>query len=66
MDNADIKKQSDTELKELLAQMRESLRIMRFKLSSGDLKQVRSIRENRKLVARILTELNARAQREQA
>jgi len=58
MDNADIKKSTDTELKNVLATFKEELRAMRFKLSSGDFKKVREIRVKRKTIARILTELS--------
>ncbi|HBF67441.1 MAG TPA: 50S ribosomal protein L29 [Candidatus Magasanikbacteria bacterium] len=65
MDNADIKKSTDTELKNVLATFKEELRAMRFKLSSGDFKKVREIRVKRKTIARILTELSHRVHKEQ-
>ncbi|MEI6378660.1 MAG: 50S ribosomal protein L29 [Candidatus Falkowbacteria bacterium] len=54
----ELKNTQESELQHLLSEARSKLRDMRFKNASGQLKDVREIRENKKLVARILTLLN--------
>lgn len=63
MDSTDIIKKSDQELRTELAELREQLRELRFKLVSGDLKKVREVRGVKKTIARMLTELNKRARK---
>ena len=45
------------ELEKLLIELRERLRVLKFDLSSGKVKNVREIRQIRKDIARILTHL---------
>lgn len=52
-----LRQKSETELKKILRQKRERLRISRFNLASGKIKNVREIREIKKYIARILTVL---------
>ncbi|MCP6718140.1 MAG: 50S ribosomal protein L29 [Patescibacteria group bacterium] len=52
---AEIKKKSKSELKKLLNESKDKLRLLRFDLSAGKVKNVREIREVRKRIARILT-----------
>ena len=54
----DIRKQSDQELTELVSKNRETIREERFKDKFS--KNAGVIRSNKKDVARVLTELNAR------
>lgn len=58
---ADIKGKSKQDLQSLLIEKREALRELRAKRSSGQLKQVRTIRLTKKAIARILTVLKAQA-----
>jgi len=51
----ELKNLPETELKKLLEQNREKLRVLRFDLASGKVKNVREIRETKKTVARLLT-----------
>jgi len=51
----ELKNLPETELKRLLEQNREKLRVLRFDLASGKVKNVREIRETKKTVARLLT-----------
>jgi ribosomal protein L29 len=55
----DLKKKSEKELQELLASSREKLRVARFKDANKQLKDVREIRHEKKLVAQVLTLLNS-------
>ncbi|PIS40482.1 MAG: 50S ribosomal protein L29 [Candidatus Kerfeldbacteria bacterium CG08_land_8_20_14_0_20_43_14] len=55
MDLKEIKLKSLAELKSLLAEMREKLRDLRFKLAQDSHKDVREIRVVKKTIARILT-----------
>ena len=55
MDLKEIKLKSLAELKSLLAEMREKLRDLRFKLAQDSHKDVREIRGVKKTIARILT-----------
>lgn len=57
---ADIKNKSEKELQEMLAEKRRELRDLRFRAAENQLKDVRSIRNTRKDIARILTILSAR------
>lgn len=59
---AELREKTELELNKLLAAERERLRDMRFKVSIGQLKQVRLIRVSRQLISRILTELKVRTQ----
>ncbi|HNW96762.1 MAG TPA: 50S ribosomal protein L29 [Candidatus Paceibacterota bacterium] len=55
MDLKDLKKQTESELQSLLAQKQERLRVLRFDLSFGKVKNVREIRATRKIIAQIQT-----------
>ncbi len=55
MDLIDLKKQTESELQSLLAQKQERLRVLRFDLSFGKVKNVREIRATRKIIAQIQT-----------
>jgi ribosomal protein L29 len=55
MDYTEIKNKSERELHDLLQKERITLRTLRFKSHDGQLKKVRSIREARQNIARILT-----------
>lgn len=57
MDVAEIRKKEAPELKRLLAAEREHVRDLRFRVSAGQLKNVRDIRQTRALIARLLTVL---------
>lgn len=58
-----IKTQSDKELEKAVLEKRESLRDARFNISGSKVKNVRQQRDIKREVARILTELNARSQK---
>ncbi|PIR83859.1 hypothetical protein COU18_02145 [Candidatus Kaiserbacteria bacterium CG10_big_fil_rev_8_21_14_0_10_51_14] len=57
---ADFSKQNVEELKKLIADKRESLRVFRFGGAGSRTRDVRSGRNVRKEIAQILTELRAR------
>ena len=58
MEYKDLKNKTLKELKELLAEKRNELRELNFKVSENQLKNVRSIRKAKKEVAQILTVIN--------
>lgn len=58
MDLKELQTKSQSELQRLLAESREKLRDLRFKDASKQLKDVRAIRRERLLIARLLTLLN--------
>lgn len=58
MELKELKKKSEKDLQKLLAEYRENLRTFRFKDANKQLKNVREIRETKKVIARILTLLN--------
>lgn len=51
----ELQSKSEAELGKLLQEQRNQLNELRFRVSSGQLKDVRDIREIRKTVAKILT-----------
>lgn len=55
MELKELRRLDGPALKRLLAQERERLRDLRFRVSAGQVKDVREIRESRKTVAQILT-----------
>lgn len=57
MDYIELKNKSEKELHDLLQEKRVALRTLRFKAHDGQLKDVRSIRETRQYIARLLTVL---------
>lgn len=60
MDIKELKKLPEQELKKLIEDKKQRLRELRFDLSSGKVKNVREIRQARKLVAQSLTILKER------
>jgi large subunit ribosomal protein L29 len=60
MDFKDIKIKTDEELKKMLVESQEELRVLRFKASAQSLKQNSKIAMTRKTIARIQTELKLR------
>jgi ribosomal protein L29 len=58
MDYSELKKKSISELNKTIAEMRDKLRDLRFKDANKQLKDVREIREIRKIISRILTLIN--------
>ena len=55
MNTRELRQKTPTELEHLLGEMHDSLRTLRFKTGTQQLKGVREIRETRKTIARILT-----------
>jgi len=53
--SAELQKKSKTDLEKLLKEKGERLRILRFGLAGGKIKNTREIREIKKDIARILT-----------
>ena len=51
----ELKQKSKLELKNLLTNKRERLRVLRFNLASGKVKNIREIRRIKKDIAQILT-----------
>lgn len=60
MKTKDIRKQSDKELEKLLAEKRASVRQFRFDITGSKTKNSKSSANDKKDIARILTELSAR------
>lgn len=58
MEYKEIKNKKDSELQKMLAEVRNELRALRFKDANKQLKDVREIREKKKIVAKIMTVLN--------
>ncbi|KKS41067.1 50S ribosomal protein L29 [Candidatus Kuenenbacteria bacterium RIFCSPLOWO2_12_FULL_42_13] len=54
----ELKTQSIDELKKLLAEKRNRLRVMRFKVAQRQLKKVHEIKSVKKEIARLLTFIN--------
>lgn len=53
----DIRKKSEPDLKKLLAETRENVRHLRFKIATKELKNPHLLKEARKDIARMLTVL---------
>ncbi len=53
----EFSRKSKTDLEKIIREKRKELRSLRFDLSSGKVKNVRSIQKTRKDIARILTVL---------
>ncbi|MBT3539413.1 50S ribosomal protein L29 [Candidatus Parcubacteria bacterium] len=60
MDYKELKNKGLREMHELLAEKRNELRELEFKVSENQLKNVRSIRVAKKDIAQILTAINAK------
>lgn len=58
MNIKELQTKSQSELQKMLQESREKLRDLRFKEANKQLKDIRSIRRERLLVARLLTLLN--------
>ncbi len=58
MEFKELQEKSKPELQKLLAESRDKLRDMRFKEANKQLKDVRAIRRERLLIARLLTLIN--------
>lgn len=52
---SEVREKSDAELDRMLAELRDSVRDMRFKVAARQLTDVRGIREARQSIAQILT-----------
>lgn len=61
MSYKDIQKKDDKALVEFVKEKREAIRDFRFQNAGSSTRNVRQVREDKKEVARALTELNARA-----
>ena len=59
---SDIRKKSDADLKKLLPELSESVRGLRFKIASKELKNHQQMKAVRKDIARIMTILKQRSQ----
>jgi len=59
MEFVDLKRKSVKELNELLVAQQNEARELRFKITSGQLKQPEKLREARKTIARVRTILNS-------
>ena len=57
----EMKNKSETDLHKILADSRERVRELRFKVASKQLKNVREIRETKKTIARVLGLLKQKA-----
>ena len=57
MDSQELKSKSSAELQALLSLEQEKLRDLRYKDSNKQLKNVREIRNVKKLIARVFTQL---------
>ena len=58
MINQETKNQSTAEIKKLLAEKRDHLRVMRFKVAQRQLKKVHEIKSAKKEIARLSTAMN--------
>lgn len=56
----ELQKKSDKDLKKMLDERREEIRSVRFSTAGSNLRDVSAARKNKKEIAQILTELNAR------
>jgi len=56
----ELKQKNKEELQKMVFELKEKLRQFRFDLSSGKVKNVKSIRASKKDVARIFTMLNSK------
>ncbi len=61
MKKQDFTKEKDTDLRTTLAKTREEVRTFRFSAAGSAARDVKSLRANKKNIARVLTELNTRS-----
>ena len=61
MKRKDLTKITTEELSKELNELRNKIKEMRFKASSGSLKNVKELKESKKQIARILTIINNKA-----
>ena len=57
----ELQNKSKSELNKILNEKRERLRVLRFNLAAGRLKNVREVRQVKKDIARILTIIKRKA-----
>ncbi|XOB40419.1 MAG: 50S ribosomal protein L29 [Candidatus Nealsonbacteria bacterium] len=55
MKTAQLRKKSKSDLKKILQDSRERLRVLRFDLAEGKVKNIREVRKVKRGIARILT-----------
>lgn len=55
MEIKELRQKPESELRKSLLELREKLRVLRFDLAAGKVKNVREIRKTKKDIARILT-----------
>ena len=60
MKTIDLKKKSETELKKLLVEQRNTLHNFRFGIAGTNVRNIKEGRDVKRGIARILTELHAR------
>ena len=58
MEFKELKNKEEKDLQKILAQSRDKLRDLRFKDANKQLKNVREIRKEKEIIARVLTLLN--------
>ncbi|OHB22313.1 MAG: 50S ribosomal protein L29 [Parcubacteria group bacterium RIFCSPLOWO2_01_FULL_48_18] len=61
-----VRERTDDDLRDLFIQLKERLRVLRFDLAAGKVKNVREIRSVKKDIARILTEIRSRNKKQEA
>ncbi len=61
MELNELKQKNEKELQQLLKEHRTTLQRLRFEVANGQLKQVRRIKQERKDIAQLLTEIHSRA-----
>ncbi|PIR75870.1 MAG: 50S ribosomal protein L29 [Candidatus Magasanikbacteria bacterium CG_4_9_14_0_2_um_filter_42_11] len=59
MELVELKQKTTQDLKTVLAEQRVVLRVLQFQTHEGQLKQVHTIKKTKKIIAQILTLLNA-------
>ncbi len=55
MNTKELQGKSETELRQLLSELLEKLNQLRFDMSSGKVKNIREVRDTKKIIARIFT-----------
>lgn len=64
MEFKELQKKKESELHKLLAESRDALRDLRFRVASKQLKDIREVRIVKKTIAKILTLLNSKSDKE--